>query len=492
MTYELAATYSPEDNKLRLYANNRLDTDLYTRVKEMGFKWAPKQDLFVAPRWTPLREDFCLELAGEITPEQSTMLERAEEKSDRLDTIAGNKARQANVFEKAAEQISKRFAYGQPILVGHHSERKARKDQERMHNATDKAVSLTKSISYWHDRADGTIRHANRKNSPAVICRRIKTLLKELRDHQRTINHGNAIISIFERFATIEDKEEQHRVISKYVGSVIDTGYLSPEGTWSKLTNGEITHEQALQITLDYGHRLANSINAARWINHVLNRLNYERSALGVIPLYTGELTAVILQTFAREQGAYKPKATLEHGVWSLMSSITLPAHLTNGEAKAIEKTPAELCKLMQSVGYRVPAPKARRKSTNTRVPLINPTLEEAEKLQAAWNTAALKKHASQYSRATPMEVNEVKQITQAQYSVGSKGDYGRYDTIELDENGHKIWISYKGKSGIPVCRIRVSKHGGSSLYAPSPILVLTDKPNKSLPISINTETVAE
>jgi hypothetical protein len=45
------ATYSPEDNKLRLYATSRLDTELYARAKSAGFSWAPRQQLFVAPMW---------------------------------------------------------------------------------------------------------------------------------------------------------------------------------------------------------------------------------------------------------------------------------------------------------------------------------------------------------------------------------------------------------------------------------------------------------
>jgi hypothetical protein len=48
-----AATYSPEDNKLRLYSTTRLDSETYARVKDAGFIWAPKQDLYSATR--PLR-----------------------------------------------------------------------------------------------------------------------------------------------------------------------------------------------------------------------------------------------------------------------------------------------------------------------------------------------------------------------------------------------------------------------------------------------------
>jgi hypothetical protein len=35
MTY--TATYSPEDNKLRLYSSTRLDRELYARVRGAGF-----------------------------------------------------------------------------------------------------------------------------------------------------------------------------------------------------------------------------------------------------------------------------------------------------------------------------------------------------------------------------------------------------------------------------------------------------------------------
>ncbi|SQX46991.1 conjugal transfer pilus assembly protein TraH [Escherichia coli] len=61
------ATYSPDDNKLRLYAASRLDPETYKKVHDAGFRWAPKQALFVAPAWTPGREDVLLSLAGKAS-----------------------------------------------------------------------------------------------------------------------------------------------------------------------------------------------------------------------------------------------------------------------------------------------------------------------------------------------------------------------------------------------------------------------------------------
>ena len=61
------------------------DAEVYDRVKAAGFKWAPKQELFVAPMWTPEREDLPIELCGEIGDEDTSLVDRAEERADRFE-----------------------------------------------------------------------------------------------------------------------------------------------------------------------------------------------------------------------------------------------------------------------------------------------------------------------------------------------------------------------------------------------------------------------
>ncbi|MBU5221253.1 hydrolase, partial [Vibrio cholerae] len=69
---------------LRLYAVSRLDTETYKKEHNTGFRWAPKQALFVAPAWTPGREDLLLSLAGQIEDEDSTLAERQEARAERF------------------------------------------------------------------------------------------------------------------------------------------------------------------------------------------------------------------------------------------------------------------------------------------------------------------------------------------------------------------------------------------------------------------------
>jgi hypothetical protein len=480
MNATMQATYSVEDNKLRLYAEERLDAETFQKVKAAGFRWAPKQQLFVAPKWTPSREDLCIELAGEIEPEGTTLAERAELKAQRLDTIAANKARAANAYSQRASDISQRFDMGQPILIGHHSERKARKDAERMDTAQRKANENFKAISYWQYRAEGVERHANYKNRSDVRARRIKTLLKELRDVQRTINNAHLALDLLNKLST----DEQITVATGRTD-------LFSMGTYYAVQKGEVTPADAKAAAIARYTRTIEGPTLKRWIAHILGRLGYERSMLGEVTRYSGDVTPVILQAFAREHGAHKPKAErLDESGFTLTSPAPLPLHIGDGDTLTL--TDSDWCDLMQSIGYEVPAPKPRaapRRSST--VPIINPTKEQAEQLQRIWNMRMQKECAKNRHNATPSEIYE---LTQAVYSANSKGDYAPCKTVEIAENGEIVQMKWhkmeRVKSGVPVARVRV--RNASDFYQPRRVLVITDKPQKALPIDLDQIEKAE
>ncbi|TIS37520.1 DUF3560 domain-containing protein [Mesorhizobium sp.] len=347
---QIDATYSPEDNKIRLYASSRLDAETYQRVKAAGFIWAPKQELFVAPKWSPSREDLAIELAGEIQPEEMTLAERAQAKAERLDELAGKRHRQANAYNRAAQELSGAFANGQPILVGHHSEAKARRTQARMHSAMTNANKAEKLANYWLYRAEGVERHANRKNDAKVRANRIKTLLAELRDMQRDINHAHLCLAAWEKIT-------QDEAIKIAIGRSIATGSLAPWDLWSKVDKGDEQPQEARQQCIDAANRTITGANRRRYIEHTLNRLSYERELLGPVRRYEGELTPVILQAFAREHGAHKPEGRkIDAETFVIESSATLPLHLANDTV--LELSADEWRDLMQSAGYEVPVKK--------------------------------------------------------------------------------------------------------------------------------------
>lgn len=282
----VTATYSPEDNKLRLYTSSRLDSDTYTRVKTAGFIYAPKQELFVAPMWTPQREDLLLELCGQIDDEDQSLVTRAEERSERFSQYSDNRAADAEHSRKAVALIADAIPFGQPILVGHHSERRARKDAQRIGDGMRHAVRMWETSTYWTERAAGAIRHAKYKERPDVRARRIKGVEADRRKAQKAIDEALFFIQAWEkdgltleRARLITNREHIYREfpIAQYPRTEGGSPYEGSTSLWSALT-GIITPEQARDIALGVHRRTIEY--KTRWIAHFDNRLAYERAML--------------------------------------------------------------------------------------------------------------------------------------------------------------------------------------------------------------------
>jgi hypothetical protein len=287
------ATYSPDDNKLRLYARTRLDAETYARVKADGFKWAPKQQLFVAPMWTPGREDLLVELAGEIDDDDSSLVERAEERAERFDDYSDKRAADADTARKAVDRIADGIPLGQPILVGHHSERHARKDAERIESGMRKAVKMWETSKYWQARAAGALRHAKYKELPAVRHRRIKTIEADKRKADKTRQEADMWLKLWTECGNEADSALQFEV-AKRIANMCWLHLPRKEGdrpdfdgaptAYDAVTNSHPTlyAPRAVAEIVEHAKRVypATIARCERWIAHYDNRLIYERAML--------------------------------------------------------------------------------------------------------------------------------------------------------------------------------------------------------------------
>jgi hypothetical protein len=273
------ATYSPDDNKLRLYALTRLPADIYARVKTAGFIWAPKQDLFVAPAWTPDRADLLVELAGEIDDEDTSLVDRAEVRADRFSGYRDRRKAEAEAARAAVAAIADNIPLGQPILVGHHSEKHARKDAERIQNGMRRAVKLWETSNYWTARAAGALRAAKYKERPDVRARRIKALEADKRREEKRATVARAHIRLWAQLGNPYKDGRPCDAELERVRALQITNYGGgPIGMWSGLNDGKLTPREAQRTALK---GLARTIaSARRWVQHIDNRLAYERAML--------------------------------------------------------------------------------------------------------------------------------------------------------------------------------------------------------------------
>lgn len=277
----MTATYSPDDNKLRLYAETRLDAETYARVKSAGFRWAPKQELFVAPAWTPDREDLLIDLCGGIDDEDASLTDRAEERAERFEEYGSRREADAERAYAAVERIADGIPMGQPILVGHHSERHARRDTARIENGMRHAVKMWETSRYWEDRAKGALRHAKYKELPGVRARRIKTIESERRKSVRTIEHERKSIEIWEGLETSSAFRKKDGGEVSFLDRAVFIAGNTRHADWhaySDLREGKATPEQVRARIIENAHRII-ACNE-RWLAHYDNRLSYERAML--------------------------------------------------------------------------------------------------------------------------------------------------------------------------------------------------------------------
>jgi phospholipid N-methyltransferase len=286
----MTATYDPADNKLRLYSDSRLPRQTYEQVRAAGFIWAAKQELFVAPAWTPEREDLLLELCGEIGDEDTSLVERAEERAERFEEYSEKRENEAERAHTAVEQLVDGIPLGQPILVGHHSERRARKDKEKIEAGLRKAVNLWRTSQYWEERARGALRHAKYKELPAVRYRRIKGLEADKRKQERVLADSEKSTKSWlaegleltpERALAIANYDHISRCfpLAEYPRESPASLYEGQMSLWSALEDQIITPDQARDIAVKA--HAATAVRARRWLEHIENRLRYERAMLG-------------------------------------------------------------------------------------------------------------------------------------------------------------------------------------------------------------------
>lgn len=286
----MRATYSPEDNKLRLRSENRLDEETVERLKAAGFRWAPIQKLWVCPAWSPGRATVLESIAGEIEDEDVSLVERATERAERFEDRGEARKAAAIATKQAADDIAGGIPFGQPILVGHHSQRRAEKDAEKIESGIKKAVKLWESSQYWTDRAAGAIQAAKYKEKPAVRARRIKSIESDLRSATRDRDRCELWLQAWkaidagltqEAAVAVAGKQgisasfpldkypRKNETASRYEGSM---------SIYSALCDEIITPEQARDICVGLCNREIATANA--WIAHHENRLAYERAML--------------------------------------------------------------------------------------------------------------------------------------------------------------------------------------------------------------------
>lgn len=430
-----SATYCAEDNKLRLYLSARVEHDSYNYLRKIGYKATPKQDCDFVATWSPRAEDAAFALIpadDDIGDEDYSPEERA---ADRAERFSGYRDKRRSEAHGHADT----FDAG-PAAHGYQSQARAERAASRHGRYRDRALSQWSKAEYWQMRTAGVISHALHKSSARVRRGRILEIEKRIRyieasytpkDLQQIVMQHSRAANYDYETRTYDHEPEPHVWCGKGRG-----------GHWVAVASLE-------RIKSAYSRELA----------HLNMRLIYENAML---ENEGGKVSDVemIPGGFIAGRQIHKVNKSPET---RRVVSVTVMGEDFHG-------TPALVSVNIERLGeevYRAPTPeelkafKAEKKSAPKKPSLINPTLEDAKRLQA-------------------VRGGEVEEMTQRQYSARLKrSDW--YGSASLANDGRLLF--YRGdvnkNADTIVCKVR----NESRMHGPSTIIVLTDKPQKPLPL---------
>ena len=285
----VTATYDAGDNKIRLRptSDRRLDPETYARVKKAGYAWAPNQRIFVAPMWTPEREDLALELAGFIDEEESTLEERAAARAERFGGYQERRADDAERTHAYVEKITGDRPPGQPIAAGNwRAAKRAQKEAEKIDRGMKRAVQLWETSEYWARRAEGAIKHARYKELPRVRMGRIKGLEADERRELKNKSHAEALLKLWNH---PDLTREQAIKICNFHDHCSRSDERPGCSLWSCLSAEPGSHSEEYNGgRMELAEAVARAVlvntraleRAERWLVHLGHRLTFERAML--------------------------------------------------------------------------------------------------------------------------------------------------------------------------------------------------------------------
>ncbi len=503
-----SATYCPEDNKLRIYVNThdgRVARDTYLFLRDNGYVSTPKQSCQFVATWSVAAEDIAYSLIpeyDEIGDEDTSPTDRAADRAERFNGYTGKRLGDSlDYSERMADSPQ-----------GFQSEAKAARAERRESRLRNHALSNWSKAEYWQRRTEGVISNALHRASADVRRGRIKRLEAEQRKHESTregicsnldgwktvltLEGADELIPMSDKYYPDHDKCNTAQKLAYKLANYSDcrwsiyhptdeevnaklreiwhhgnTPYhLLTDNDFAGVPMRRLTPREVAELIL------AKAVDprdpdcaSSRYSRHLELRLTYERQMLANEGGAADDAEMIVGGWFGsyRILKVHKSNATKKAVSLTLEGKDGKPQRVNIqrlGAGHYREPTPEELAEF--SASQR--AKKASAKASTPKAPsLINPTVEDAKKLQAILNSHERKES----------DHKEIIHSTQKAYSSNSGGSYSPCATEGITERLEVYKPCYYGgtnQSGQTVI-FKVRMYHGR-------VVVLDDKPQKSLP----------
>lgn len=125
----------------------------------------------------------------------NTYEERIAAKKERYEDLAARKQEQSTALSLRASRMADVIPFGQPILVGHHSERADRNYRNKIVASCNKANELSETAKYYANKAASVGTAGISSDDPDAI-KKLTTKLEKLQDKQNFMKAVNKALRI--------------------------------------------------------------------------------------------------------------------------------------------------------------------------------------------------------------------------------------------------------------------------------------------------------
>lgn len=167
----VVASYNLATGWVQILYEKKPSRDILDKLKSEGFRYRPRSKAWAAKQ-SRTREALLKSLAGKVEEVNIPVGHKA--KSESLQRAADKVRGQADEKYDKARKTMDLIPIGQPILVGHHSERKHRRDLKRIEKGMLKSIELTEKADKLQRAADRNRVIAEGGENPVTILNRIE------------------------------------------------------------------------------------------------------------------------------------------------------------------------------------------------------------------------------------------------------------------------------------------------------------------------------
>ena len=199
---------------------------------------------------------------------EAERIERAEERTERFAGYSDNAAARSDTRSHAGHQALDAIPMGQPILSGHHSERRDRAYRDRAFGNLEASFREADKAEYWAGRSEAAASYQQRRENVGTTLRRIQKLEADERFWVNTLATGHnssgwttdtpeRVAEINRRLAAVREQLEHwrtHIAAAEQTGVKIWSKADFQKGDFARIGNHwyEVIRANAKTLTVPY------------------------------------------------------------------------------------------------------------------------------------------------------------------------------------------------------------------------------------------------